>query len=137
MKKKTFIPNWKFWDWKSIKRIALIVFIISVGCLALIYSSNWLTSRNQEKHTEITNAIILDVQPIKYVDLTVTGNKMRLHGYEVTYQYKVDTISYVGRYFTKSFNIALDAKQKIDQNILVKYNPDRPKKSILYIEKAN
>lgn len=128
------IPNWKFWDWTSIRRIFSIFFVIIGGGFVFIYGTDWFRSSDLGNLTETTQAIILDVKPLKYVDLTLEGNKMRLHGFEVTYQYKIDTHVFTHTYFTKSKSIALEAQEKMGKHILIKYDPKQPENSSLRLE---
>lgn len=99
-----------------------------------IYGTDWFRSSDLGNLTETTQAIILDVKPLKYVDLTLEGNKIRLHGFEVTYQYKIDTHVFTHTYFTKSKSIALEAQEKMGKHILIKYDPKQPENSSLRLE---
>lgn len=135
MNNKSKIPSWKFWDWKSIRNISVISSVIIGGAFALIFTSKWIGTKDHEEYTATNKALILDVQAIKYIDLTLTGNKMRLHGFEITYAYKIKGTKYQGKYFTKNKNLAATIKEKVGHEIQIKYKPENPKKSIIHLKK--
>lgn len=135
MNNKSKIPSWRFWDWKSIRNISVISIVIIGGAFALIFTSKWIGTKDHEEYTATNKALILDVQAIKYIDLTLTGNKMRLHGFEITYTYKIEETKYQGKYFTKNKNLVASIKEKVGHEIQIKYKPENPKKSIIHLKK--
>lgn len=122
---------WMFWDWKSIKRVILLLITISAVAVSLIYLASWNQTRKELEKTTPTSAILKEVHPIKYIDLTLTGNKMKLHGFNIVYEYRLNTVLYEGKYFTKKQNVALKASEKIGDSVSIKYDPNNPDKSTL------
>ena len=48
---------------------------------------------------------------------------MRLHGFEITFVYKIEGTKYQEKYFTKSKKFAASIKEKVGHEIQIKYIP--------------
>lgn len=129
------LPDWKYWDWESIIKTVLVFAVIISLLLVVRYYPEYSRKEDLKNLTERTYGIVKEVKPVQHIDMGFEGNKIYNRGYDIIYEYKVDTRTYIGKDHLrnvaenqKMINSLRDAEAK---TVEVAYDPTDPSLSQL------
>lgn len=133
------LPSWKFWDWDSISKTVLVFAVIIVGLLVVMYYPEYSRGEDLKNLTERTLGVVKEVKPVKHVEMGFEGNKVYDRGYDITYEYKVDSKTYRAKDHLRNvagnqemINGLMDAEAK---RVEIAYDPTDPTLSQIVLKK--
>jgi hypothetical protein len=129
------IRAWIFWDWKSIRRIFIVFFILISAVVIVFFFPDWKRNVDSKNYTEKTEAILVDIRSNEFIGMTEFGNQINVCSYKIKYRYFVEGIQYestdmIPNSVENNKLLTRICNNKNDK-LKIKYDPKKPNKSIV------